>query len=38
MTDITLRGVVIEGTARNFCLRDGAMIDAHFMARLKPSS
>jgi len=30
-------GFLIEGTARNFCLRDGAMVDAHFMARLKPS-
>ncbi|MDB5359366.1 MAG: hypothetical protein JWO51_663 [Rhodospirillales bacterium] len=26
-----------EGTARNFCLRDGAMVDARYMARLKRS-
>jgi putative acetyltransferase len=30
-------GFLIEGTARNFCLRDGDMVDAHYMARLKPS-
>ena len=29
-------GFAIEGTARNFCLRDGALVDAHYMARLKP--
>lgn len=28
-------GFEIEGTARNFCLREGAMVDAHFMGRLK---
>lgn len=28
-------GFVIEGTARNFCLRDGMLVDAHHMARLK---
>lgn len=26
-----------EGIARNFCLRDGTMVDAYHMARLKPS-
>jgi putative acetyltransferase len=29
-------GFRVEGTARNFCLRDGALVDAHYMARLKP--
>jgi L-phenylalanine/L-methionine N-acetyltransferase len=29
-------GFEIEGTARNFCLRDGVLIDAYYMARLKP--
>jgi putative acetyltransferase len=24
-----------EGTARNFCLRDGQLVDAYYMARLK---
>jgi putative acetyltransferase len=31
-------GFAIEGTARNFCLRDGALVDAYYMARLKPVS
>lgn len=29
-------GFVIEGTARNFAFRDGAFVDAHHMARLRP--
>jgi putative acetyltransferase len=28
-------GFVREGVARNFALRDGAMVDAYYMARLK---
>lgn len=29
-------GFEVEGTGRNFGLRDGKYVDAHFMARLKP--
>jgi len=29
-------GFAIEGTAARFAVRDGAMIDAHYMARIKP--
>jgi L-phenylalanine/L-methionine N-acetyltransferase len=29
-------GFVIEGTHRHYAIRDGALVDAHFMARIKP--
>jgi putative acetyltransferase len=28
-------GFVIEGTARRYAIRDGTLVDAHFMARIK---
>jgi putative acetyltransferase len=31
-------GFLIEGTARQFALRDGEFVDALYMARLRPSS
>jgi len=31
-------GFVVEGTARQYALRAGELVDAHYMARLRPSS
>jgi putative acetyltransferase len=31
-------GFVVEGTGRQFGRRAGALVDAHFMARLRPTA
>ena len=31
-------GFVVEGTGRQYARRNGELVDAYFMARLKPSS
>ncbi len=31
-------GFVLEGTHRQYAIRDGAFVDAHFMARIRPFS
>ena len=31
-------GFILEGTHRQYAIRNGAFVDAHFMARIKPVS